>query len=220
MKFFRKIKKLIEETGFILFSKSNSFNFELVESEEKLDMVYRLAWKIYVQELKYANLEDYPEQKYYDEYDKYSVSFLALMRGKPIGTLRLILSSPLGFYIEKDCSIIPPSIKPEKIAEISRFIILKKYRGNKRLISFGLLKKALEFSKQKKIDYWYALMSERLKNSFSDYVAYIKPLECRELTREELKKREILLEYYKTNNPIPYIIFLNGVEKKLKSKKE
>src|SRR4030042_2060319 len=159
----QRIKKLFKGMYIKILFKRSHLKFKIAKEKENLELVCHLRWRTYGQELKYINPNDYPDQKYSDKYDKYSVNFLALTRNKAVGTLRLIFHSPLGFYIERDFPIVQPPIKPEEIAELSQFTILKEYRGGKRLISFGLLKKAFEFSKQKGITHWYALMGEKIK---------------------------------------------------------
>ncbi len=209
----QRIKKLFKGMYIKILFKRSHLKFKIAKEKEDLELVCHLRWRTYGQELKYINPNDYPDQKYSDKYDKYSVNFLALTRNKAVGTLRLIFHSPLGFYIERDFPIVQPPIKPEEIAELSQFTILKEYRGGKRLISFGLLKKAFEFSKQKGITHWYALMGEKLKNSFEKYGIKISILSYGEFTESHLKEREIMSHYYKEIKPLPYLISLREVEK-------
>src|SRR4030043_204724 len=96
-----------------------------------------------------------------------------------------------------------------------KYINPKEYRGGKRLISFGLLKKAFEFSKQKGITHWYALMGEKLKNSFEKYGIKISILSYGEFTESHLKEREIMSHYYKEIKPLPYLISLKEIGKML-----
>ena len=212
---FQRTEKLFKRICLRVLFGINRLKFKVAINKEDLNLVYHLSWKIYGQELQYINPNDYPDQKYSDKYDKYSVNFLALKHNKAIGTLRLIFHSPLGFYIEKDFPIVQPPIKPEEIAELSQFIILKEYRGGKRLASFGLFKKAFEFSKQKGITHWYALMGEKLKNSFEKYGIKISSLSYGEFTENYLKEREIMSHYYKKVRPLPYLISLKEVGKML-----
>lgn len=209
----QKVEKLFKKIYIGVLFKRNHLKFKIAKAKEDLELVYHLRWRIYGQELEYINPNDYPDQKYSDKYDKYSVNFLAFVGNKPVGALRLIFHSPLGFYIERDFPIVQSPIKPEEIAELSQFTILKEYRGGRRLVSFGLLKKAFEFSKQKGITHWYALMGEKLKNSFEKYGIQINPLSYGEFTENYLKEREIMSNYYKKVRPLPYLISLKEVEK-------
>lgn len=210
---FRKVEKLFKKICIGVLFKRNHLKFKIAKAKEDLELVYHLRWRIYGQELEYINPNDYPDQKYSDKYDKYSVNFSAFVDDKLVGALRLIFHSPLGFYIERDFPIVQPPIKPEEIAELSQFTILKEYRGGRRLVSLGLLKKAFEFSKQKGITYWYALMGEKLKNSFEKYGIQINPLSYGEFTENYLKEREIMSNYYKKVRPLPYLISLKEVGK-------
>jgi N-acyl-L-homoserine lactone synthetase len=208
------IKKILRNGVFNCLCKQKKITFKIAKSPEELNAAYRLAWQIYSEE-GYINPEDYTKELYSDKYDKYSTNFLAFVDGKAVGILRIIFHSPLGFYIEKDFPIIPPSIETNKIAEISRLSILKEYRGGKRLISFGILKEAFRFSQQKGITHWYALMGEKLKNSFEKYGVEINLLPYKKLTAEHLEERKNLPHYYNKVKPLPYIIFLESMKKLL-----
>ena len=186
--------------------------FKIAQSQTEFDAAYKLVWEVYGVEQGYIEPDDYPDLMHSDKYDKHSVLFLCLLRRKPVGTLRLILDSPLGFYIERDFSIIAPPIPREKIAELSRLAVLKKHRGGARLISFGLLRTALKFSKSNGITHWYTLIGERFKNSFHKYGVNIDPLPCNELSRQQIEERRLMEHYYKAVNPQPYIISLAGTE--------
>jgi N-acyl-L-homoserine lactone synthetase len=205
-----KIKQFLQNKLLDNFYRRKKLKFKIAKTEKELEMVYHLSWKIYSQE-GYINPNDFPNKLYSDKYDRYSVNFLALANGNPVGALRLILWSPLGFYIEKDFPIEHPSIPPNKIAELSRFVVLKEYRGGKRLVSLGLLRSALEFSKNRGITHWYALMGEKLKKSFEVYGVQIQPLSFKRLTEEQLRERKILADYYNKIKPLPYIISLNSI---------
>src|SRR3989442_731601 len=94
---------------------SKGLEFKIAQSQTEFDAAYRLVWEIYGVEQRYFKPDDYPDQKHSDKYDEHSVLFLCLLRGKPFGTLRLILDSPLGFYIERDFSILAPSIPRKQV---------------------------------------------------------------------------------------------------------
>lgn len=189
--------------------------FKIATKPSELKMVYRLVWEIYGKELNYFQPTEYKDKKYKDKYDRYSVNFLAFNHNKPVGALRLILNSPYGFYIEKDFPIIKPRIQKTFLAELSRFAVLKKYRGKTKDVSIGLIKTALAFSKSKHITHWYALTGYKLKESFEKYGLHIKfrPIPYGKLTPQQIKERKRLESYYNVVKPLPYLISLGEVEK-------
>lgn len=107
------------------------FIAQRITDEEGLKEIYRLRYKVYVEEWGFEKPEEHPAGLEMNEYDKTSVHFATKdTEGQIVGTVRLILNSPLGFPIEKYCEINvnKNDIPSEKIAEISRLAISKAYR--------------------------------------------------------------------------------------------
>ncbi len=207
---FKKLRlflvKLVAKYIFPILAKLAGYEFKIAQTQFELDAVYKLSWDIYGNEFKYINPDEYPGSKYSDKYDKYSVVFICLRKNMVIGTLRLILDSPLGFYLERDFPIVSPHVLRTTIAELSRFVVLKKYRGGTQFVSFGLLQAAIKFNKTKGIMYWYVLMGKRIKKSFDKYGINIEPLAYTALTEQQLQERKLMEEYYKVVNPLPYMV--------------
>lgn len=150
---------------------------------------------MYCLERGFESTEDHPGGLEKDEYDEYSLHFLAIDDDQnAAGTARLILPSELGFPAEKHCrfSVDVSRIPRNAIAEISRLAISRMYRrrvldglygeselytggkvlGDRRrcnVILLGLLKLLYRESKWRGITHWYAVMEEGLAGLLGHY---------------------------------------------------
>jgi len=171
---------------------NSKFTFQLAETPQLLEEVYRLRYQVYCHECNFLKPEDYPEGKEKDEYDEHSLHFIASDEEGPIGTMRLILNSALGFPLEAHCNgalqIDKKSLPRNNLAEISRLVISKLYRRRKddglyyspdlnektvlspsevilkriRPMAFGLYREIYQESRRRDIKLWYALMEKPL----------------------------------------------------------
>jgi len=103
--------------------------FHKVKTEEDLEQVYRLRYYIYCLEKGFEPKEKYPDGIEMDEYDVYSIHFVAKVFDEAVGTARLILNNPLGFPAEKYCKadITAFSVKKEQKFEISQITVINKF---------------------------------------------------------------------------------------------
>ena len=107
------------------------FAVHKVSDDDRLRTVYRLRYKVYCEEWGFERPEDYPDGLETDIFDKQSVHFLVENGTRRlVGTIRLILSSPEGFPLEKYCEldININELPRESLAEISRLAISKEFR--------------------------------------------------------------------------------------------
>jgi N-acyl-L-homoserine lactone synthetase len=146
---------------------------KMVASDEELRDVYRVRYKVYCLERGYERPDDYPHGMETDEYDAYSVHFIAYLKKMPMGTVRLILQNPLGFPVEKYCGINVQSFYSNipKVAEISRLAVSSEAAKGclieRSRITLGLLKQLHLAAKGLKIECFFSAMSlplERLLN--------------------------------------------------------
>ena len=117
------------------------FSFVEAKNEEIKKKIYQLRYEVYVKEFGFEKPEDHPGGLETDEYEKYSKHFAAIDDdGEVIGTIRLVLCSEKGFPIEHatKVSFIGEKPPPEKIAEISRLAVSKKYRRRREDGMFGV----------------------------------------------------------------------------------
>jgi N-acyl amino acid synthase of PEP-CTERM/exosortase system len=166
---------------------------------DKNDTIYpelfRLRYRVYCDECGYENTEDYPDMMERDEYDEHAIHFCNMIEGhrEMGGTVRMILDSEKGFPIEKNFIIeqeLLPPFDRNKIAEISRLAISKKFRRrasdgilysdkivdityknniyrnerrqNEKSFASGLYRCIYKESLTRGLTHWYAAMSEGL----------------------------------------------------------
>ena len=107
------------------------FNFVQADSEDLKKAIYRLRYKVYVEEFGFEKAEDHLDGYETDEYDPHSIHFAALDENQEvIGTVRMILNSEKGFPIDHAAKIsfIGEKPAPDKIAEVSRLAVSKNFR--------------------------------------------------------------------------------------------
>jgi N-acyl-L-homoserine lactone synthetase len=189
---------------------------EAISHEELLD-VYRLRYKVYCLERNYERVQDYPGGLETDEYDPYSVHFIAYVGALPVGTVRLILPNPLGFPVERFCNVDVASICPDtrRFAEISRLAVsseaAKGCLTERSRITLALLKCLHLAARELNVEYFLSAMStplERLLNRCGmrfkkaglpvDYHGIRTPYYalCDELEKEVFDKRKDIFELF------------------------
>jgi N-acyl amino acid synthase of PEP-CTERM/exosortase system len=106
------------------------FIFKRSDNEEELDQIYRLRYKVYVEEWGFERSEDHPKGIEKDEFDEHAIHFLAKRDGQIIGTIRIIRNSEKGFPLERHCTLHTDlsSLGRNAIGEISRLAVSKEYR--------------------------------------------------------------------------------------------
>ncbi|MBE0447613.1 MAG: GNAT family N-acetyltransferase [Actinobacteria bacterium] len=140
--------------------------FRRAQTEDEMIAMYKLRYEVYCLEKRYLNADDYPDQLEHDEWDKYSVHFIATDGTDIVGTVRLIKDSPIGFPTELLFDIARSNIHNKSIAEVSRLIVNPQFKSLTLQIANGLYKVMLNFSIEEGITHWYAVMDKHL------YVAY------------------------------------------------
>ena len=114
----------------------NLFNYKVIDGREEftsdLSNVCQLRYQVYVNEWGYEKAEDHPGGIEQDEYDQHSIHLYACSKHSEdvVGTARLILGSERPLPIESHFSInqLPPGVRREQTAEISRLAISKEFR--------------------------------------------------------------------------------------------
>lgn len=165
------------------------FMFRQVDCSELLDEVFRLRYQVYCKECSFLDENNYPQGIEKDEYDQFSLHFVAQDTEGVIGTSRLILDSLRGFPLEHHCnnnlSIDKSLISRKQTAEISRLVISREYRRRRgdglyynpefengttrqdhlhrmKSMALGMYKEMYQESKRRGITHWYALMEKTL----------------------------------------------------------
>ncbi|MCK9393931.1 GNAT family N-acetyltransferase [bacterium] len=167
---------------------SRDYKVKVITDNDNLDKklfddLYKIRYEIYCLLDKLLDENDYPEKYETDEYDKHSTHLIILdKKEKIIGTTRVIRNSVLSFptlkefHLEKELESLPH----EKIAEISRFIIIPEYR--KTLLFLDLCKVMYLFNKKMGIRYYLGCgemwFIKKLKATFGEVKILGEPLFC------------------------------------------
>ena len=108
------------------------FTYRRVDSPDVLDKVFRLRYQVYCKECGFLKEEDCHEGIERDRYDPYSVHFVAEDAVGIVGTVRLVMDSPVGFPFEAHCkgnlTLNTHDLPRKEYAEISRLVISRHYR--------------------------------------------------------------------------------------------
>jgi N-acyl-L-homoserine lactone synthetase len=187
-----------------------------ITHEELLD-VYRLRYKVYCLERGYERMEDCPNGLETDEYDPYSIHFIAYVGALPVGTVRLILPNPLGFPVERFCNVNVASIYPDtrRFAEISRLAVssevAKECLTERSRITLALLKCLHLTARELNVGYFLSAMSTALERLLSrcgmrfkkaglpvDYHGIRTPYYalCEEMEKELFQRRKDIFELF------------------------
>jgi len=109
------------------------FGFRRISRNDPLmEEVYKLRYKVYVEEWGFEKPEDHPKGVEIDPYDPHSFHLIAVdnKSDEVIGTMRVILTSPLGFPIQHHCTLTADcsGFDEQRLGEISRLAVSKEYR--------------------------------------------------------------------------------------------
>ena len=103
------------------------------KDEGMLTAIQELRYEVYCLERHFIDPARFPDKREFDEYDPASVHIATIDKsGRMVGTLRLVLDSPLGFPLESNAGKLFPEFEAldrSKTAEISRLIVS---RGDRR----------------------------------------------------------------------------------------
>lgn len=152
------IKKIYYSFKFFLKSLGvvkENIDVYVTTSKDDLNAIFAQRYKVYCYEKKYLDKNKYKDSLEKDEYDKTSIHFIAKnKKGDVVGSSRLILSNNL--QLDK-YTTIPSGVERDSLAEVSRLIVDKKYRGKGHEVSFAITKKMLEYSIENGIKHWFAV---------------------------------------------------------------
>jgi N-acyl-L-homoserine lactone synthetase len=175
-----------------------------------------MRYKVYCLERGYERTYDHPDGLEQDEYDPYSIHFIAYLNSSPVGTVRLILENPFGFPVERYCNADLGAISQDadRIAEISRLAVssnaAKGFSIERSKITLSLIKELYYTSRELRVRYLVCAMSkslERLLNrcgmSFMragfpvDYHGLRTPYyaACDDLEKEVFDRRRDIFEF-------------------------
>jgi len=180
------------------------------KNQEDLSMAYHFRWNIYTKE-DYIDPADYPDKELKDKYDEFSINLLAIKNQKPVGAVRMVFFSQLGFPTANAFNFLNFEIPAKEVLEISKLCVIKEYR--KTIVTLGLLKKAYEYSKEKKINYWLMGMPPRLKDRFSKFNVKFKSVPIQPPEVRHIEERKTAKKYFQKLLIQPYLLNLKEFDK-------
>ena len=136
--------------------------------------------------------------------------FMARHHGEPIGTLRLIrspLALPVDLFANFDW---PPTVRRSRTAEFGRFVIKRTHRKSRSLVTFGLMKEAMKFSRENAVRWWIGCAPSMLLLGFQFYFPTLQILPQSEPLPEHLEYRVGREHYFDSNQVIR--IFLIDIQ--------
>lgn len=142
---------------------SRNLSFYIGQSRSDLNDIFRLRYRIYCEEFEYIEKDKFQEKMEMDEYDSHSVHFLIRdKQARLVATTRLILSSSVGFPLEKNFKLYfdPKKIHRNQVAEISRLIVVPEFR--KQTLMLLLIRGMFHYVRVNGINYVYSVMDESL----------------------------------------------------------
>ncbi|MFA6908706.1 MAG: GNAT family N-acyltransferase [Patescibacteria group bacterium] len=160
-----KFKQIKRNISFWWFYKNffKKFSFYISSHEEELQELYKIRYEVYCQEYSYIPKEKTKNNLEFDNWDAHSTHFIIRDLNNEISaTVRLILNSSINLPIQKHFkfNVSTNNIDFNQAAEISRFIVIKKYR--KHHLMFVLMKGIYLFVKEKHIENVFSVMDDKL----------------------------------------------------------
>jgi N-acyl-L-homoserine lactone synthetase len=146
-----------------------SLEVRRVVSEQELRDVYTLRYQVYCRERGYERPEDHPGFVEVDEYDPYSLHFIAYLNDVPAGTSRLILPNPIGFPVERYCKVKTAEFygDGQLAAEISRLAVstavTREQSIRKTVLTLSLIREMFRAGNVHNIDCVFCAMSMGLE---------------------------------------------------------
>lgn len=205
-------------------TEQSAFALRVREDDGMLAATQQLRYEVYCVERHFIDPARFPDRREVDEYDPASLHFAATdERGRMIGTLRLVLESPLGFPLEVHAASLFPEfevLERPKVGEISRLIVARTDRRFERgaalrrhhRVLLPLFRDMYRKSVELELEHWIAAMEPALHRlletamglSFRpmgesmDYYGQVVPYvaKIREIERTLQQERPALFAYF------------------------
>jgi len=157
-----------------------NFTFLEVNDKKLLDKVYEFRYKVFMEIYpKYIQKLGLENAREYDKYDEYSVHFAALNEKNEVcATVRFIHHSPMGYPTENNTKFDNSMFKREKLGEMSRVFVEKKYRNIKttKIIMEAVKEFMYIKMKRERIEYTYASLEENFLRLLKIYKIFYQPV--------------------------------------------
>ncbi len=109
-------------------------------------------------------------------YAAMAVTFIARVRGRPVGTLTLYVPQTSSRTVESVAVDLPDGLRPVDVIDIGRLAILPAHRGGARLVLLGLLAAADAFSRRIARTWWIGVSRPPLVAAFRRLNPTTRPL--------------------------------------------
>ncbi|SFV70158.1 hypothetical protein MNB_SM-6-38 [hydrothermal vent metagenome] len=157
-----------------------NFVFLEVADKELLDKVFAFRYKILMEIYpEYVRKLDCADAKEYDSYDPYAIHFAALNEeGEVCATVRLIYHSPIGYPTENSTQFDNSMFQRDKLGEMSRIFVDKKYRSikNTKIIIEAVKEFMYVKMMQEGIEYTYGSLEENFLRLLKIYKMPYHPI--------------------------------------------
>ncbi|MDD2807595.1 MAG: GNAT family N-acetyltransferase [Patescibacteria group bacterium] len=154
-KIYYALKLYLSSIGFI----KEEYKTYIAENDIDYDDIYKLRYEVYCTEKNYLDAKFYEDYREKDKYDQHSISFITRdSHGNIVGTARLILGKGDHKIQAEEYLNLPEYIRRGTVVELSRFIVSKQKRGRGHEVTFNLARELMQYSIEKKIDYWVAII--------------------------------------------------------------
>ncbi len=189
--------------------------FGMPNSEEELDKMYELRYKVYVKKEAYIPDDESLEEREIDEYDRINKChyFIAEIDGKIIGSARIITISPpptrTEYYEFKEPSEIK-KMSSDEVCEIGRLISIKyseKVYLPRHLILLGLISSMLDFSRENNIKAGYGTIKGKALKSILELGLPVHVINKKELIYDPEKSHDPLSNFFNDPNRPVYLIY-------------
>lgn len=106
--------------------KEEDLTFKVLHTPEELDEAFSLRFRVFCEEMRVFESEEYPDGRETDDYDTHSIHVALLKQGEIVAYTRLVLPTE-EFPVERS-SRLPPLFDREKSVETSRALVVKEWR--------------------------------------------------------------------------------------------
>ena len=175
---------------------------------EDREKIYRLRKKIYL-EKKYIGDGSVPDV-WDDDYDKNAINLAAISKNEVVGAVRLVDMNKERFLPTQKVFKLKDPL-PKNCMEVSKLIVASNFRGGKRIVFIGLMKKALSLSLKNKAENWVIFTPVELCESFNRLGAHFKELGALPLADKEWQARGVMENYFRNQDIRPYILSLKNL---------
>lgn len=200
----------------ILLDNLPQIDFGIAETEEEISEMFKLRYEVYVDEKKYIPNGIYQQNLDIDEYDKEKACqyFIAKMKGKIVGTLRVIRTEVLPtekeyfkFETPRNIKNIPRNQRAEIGRIISRPTKLLNIPVPRSLVMLGLFYAAAEYGVENNILGGYGSLKSSALKKFSMLNIPIHKIRNSKLVYQP-NSSDPLKNFFSKEDPVVLVYFI------------